>query len=289
MQVVGNQSEPAVPASIVARRVTPVGNSSCPTLQHNQPAAVAVAPVVSRLPVPHIVPARLLSVLLTNPRSISVSAISLRFRISAGKIIPPAMAKPARTLKTATLPSRSPAVVGFLVSLYRGGGGQNGSHNFNSGLFSTQMNRRKTTGGSNGIIAHIAPISKTPAYPQPSFRPHTAILPPNRHSGASRNPTSNPKSPFIPSIHAIKNPVLPILPIGVKKPTSNPLDKNLSSLLPSPCRVRISKPPPPPHSTPPQNGNHPSLPGASPSKRPVVHGQSATQVAPAFPTRPRSN
>ena len=89
----------------------------------------------------------------------------------------------------------------------------------------------------------------------------------------------------------IPNPVPPVH--RCQKPPPTPTDKNISSLLPSPCRVRISNP----VTTIPIQSLYlnaaskrppPVCPRSSPSKRPVAHGQSANQVAPPATTRQRA-
>ncbi len=86
----------------------PNGCGSMTPLQHNQPAAVAVATIISRLPVPHIVPARLLSILLANPLRVSVPAISLRFRITAGKRQPGGNGNPGQDCDNGSLAQPQP-------------------------------------------------------------------------------------------------------------------------------------------------------------------------------------
>ena len=85
----------------------------------------------------------------------------------------------------------------------------------------------------------------------------------------------------------IQNPVHPVH--RCQKPPPTPIDKNISSLTPSPCRVRIFQSSPfisipPLTSLPPQNGPLPVCHRSSPSKRPVAHGQSAIPVAPQATT-----
>ena len=89
---------------------------------HNQPAAVAVAPVVRRLSVPHIVPARLLPILLANPRSISVAAKSaLRRRISSGKRQPSGNGQSGQNAENGSLPQPQPSQRPGLLYIIWGG------------------------------------------------------------------------------------------------------------------------------------------------------------------------
>ena len=76
--------------------------------QHNQPAAIAVAPVVGRLPVADIIIAGLLSVFLANPLRVSVAAYTVGFSGGGGRI-PMAM--------TAKMPTPIAAVAVILFSI----------------------------------------------------------------------------------------------------------------------------------------------------------------------------
>ncbi len=63
-----------VPGCIIPNVAARRGRDMAAVFQHNQPAAVAVAPIVSRLSVADIVPAGLLAVFLANPLRVSVAA-----------------------------------------------------------------------------------------------------------------------------------------------------------------------------------------------------------------------